>query len=215
MIKVYLISGLGADKRLYRNIKIDNADMIYADWIEPGKEDTLTSYAQKLIDEFHIGPGSVVIGTSLGGMITVEIAKKIRLKKAILISSIKTIKEAPFYFSLLRWFPVYKLMPNKLIVKMGELAKPVFGKMDTVEAYMFNSMLENSSPWFLKWAMGAVLKWKNKVIPANIYHIVGDSDYIFDHKKIKDAIIVKGGTHIMVFDKAKEINQLIAKILHN
>ena len=98
---------------------------------------------------------------------------------------------------------------------MGELAKPVFGKMDAVEAYMFNSMLENSSPWFLRWAMGAVLKWKNKVIPPNIYHIVGDNDYVFDHKKIKDAIIVKGGTHIMVFDRAKEINQLIAKILNN
>jgi pimeloyl-ACP methyl ester carboxylesterase len=215
MIKVYLISGLGADKRLYRNIKIDNAEMIYVDWIEPGKKDTLANYAQKLIDEYRIAPGSVVIGTSLGGMITVEIAKKIRLKKAILISSIKTVKEEPFYFNLLKWFPVYKLLPNKLIVKMGELAKPVFGKMDPVEAYMFNSMLENSSPWFLRWAMGAVLKWKNKIIPPNIYHIVGDSDYVFDHKKIKDAIIVKGGTHIMVFDRAKEINQLIAKILNN
>jgi len=215
MIKVYLISGLGADKRLYRNIKIDNAEMIYVDWIEPGKKDTLANYAQKLIDEYRIAPGSVVIGTSLGGMITVEIAKKIRLKKAILISSIKTVKEEPFYFTLLKWFPVYKLLPNKLIVKMGELAKPVFGKMDPVEAYMFNSMLENSSPWFLRWAMGAVLKWKNKIIPPNIYHIVGDSDYVFDHKKIKDAIIVKGGTHIMVFDRAKEINQLIAKILNN
>ena len=215
MIKVYLISGLGADKRLYRNIKIDNADITYADWIEPGKKDSLASYAQKLIDEYHIAPGSVVVGTSLGGMLTVEIAKKVKLKKAILISSIKTIKEEPFYFTLLRRFPVYKLMSNKLVVKMGELAKPIFGKMDQVEAYMFNSMLENSSPWFLKWAMGAVLKWNNKVIPANIYHIVGDNDYIFDHKKVKDAIIVKGGTHIMVFDRAKEINQLIAKILNN
>jgi len=215
MIRVYMISGLGADKRLYRNIRIDNADITYVDWIEPDKKDTLADYAQKLIDTYHIAPGSVVIGTSLGGLLTVEIAKKITLKKAILISSIKTIREAPAYFTFLRWFPVYKLMPNKLIVKMGELAKPIFGKMDQVEAYLFNSMLENSSPWFLNWAMGAVLKWKNKVIPPNIYHIAGDSDYIFDHKKIKDAVIVKGGTHIMVFDRAKEINQLIAKALNS
>lgn len=215
MIRVYMISGLGADKRLYRNIRIDNADITYVDWIEPGKKDTLATYAQKLIDQYQITSGSVVIGTSLGGMITVEIAKKIRLKRAILISSIKTIKEAPVYFTLLRWFPVYKLIPNKLIVSMGELAKPIFGKMDEVEAYLFNSMLENSSPWFLNWAMGAVLKWKNKIVPANIYHIAGDSDYIFDYKKIKDAVIVKGGTHIMVFDRANEINQLIAKALNS
>lgn len=215
MIKVYLISGMGADERIYRNLKIDNAEVTYANWIEPDKKDTLADYAQKLINHYHITPGSVVIGTSLGGMISVEIAKKIYLRKAILISSIKTIKEEPFYFTLLRWLPVYKLIPNKLIVKLGELAKPLFGKMDSMEVYMFNSMLENTSPSFLKWSMGAVLKWKNKTVPENIYHIVGDNDYVFDHKKIKDAVIVKGGTHIMVFDKAKEINQLIAKTLNN
>ena len=215
MNKVYLISGMGADERIYRNIKIDNAEITYANWIEPGKKDTLADYAQKMTDAYRIAPGSVVIGTSLGGMIAVEIAKKIGLKKVILISSIKTMVEEPFYFRFFRWFPVYKLIPNKLIVKLGELAKPIFGKMDTVEAYMFNSMLENSSPSFLKWSMGAVLRWINKVIPANIYHIVGDNDTIFDHRKIKDALIVKGGTHIMVFDRAEEINQLIAKILNN
>lgn len=215
MIKVYLISGMGADNRIYRHIKIVDADIIHVNWIEPDKKDTLADYAQKLIDQYHIEPDSVVIGTSLGGMIAVEIAKKMRLKKAILISSIKTVWEEPAYFKFFRWFPLYKLIPHKLMVKFGELAKPIFGKMDSAEAYMFNSMLENSSPQFLKWSMGAVLKWKNKIVPPSIYHIVGDNDYVFDHKKIKDAMIVKGGTHIMVFDKTKEINQLIAKILNN
>jgi hypothetical protein len=67
---------------------------------------------------------------------------------------------------------------------------------------------------FTEWAMSAILAWKNDIIPANIYHITGDKDLVFDYKKIKNATIVKGGTHIMIFDKASEINKLLKSILH-
>ena len=78
---------------------------------------------------------------------------------------------------------------------------------------LFNDMLVKSSPVFLKWAMGAVLHWDNKTIPANIYHIAGDKDLIFSYKKLKNVILVKGGTHIMVFDKAVETNKILKDIL--
>ncbi len=61
--------------------------------------------------------------------------------------------------------------------------------------------------------MTAVLKWKNITIPPNVYVITGDKDRVFNYKLIKDAIIVKGGTHIMIFDKAKEINKILKGIL--
>lgn len=213
MTSVFLIPGLGADKRIYKNIKLNNANITYTDWFEPEPDDTLSSYAQKLIDQYHITAGSVVIGNSLGGMIAVEIANKIKLKNVVLISSIKTVDEEPFYFSFFRWFPIYRLIPGSLFTRMGLLITPLFGKMYSVDAYLFNSMLQNTSPKFVKWAMGAALKWKNKTIPSNLYHIIGDKDLIFNYKKIKNATIVKSGTHIMVFDKAKEINQLLANIL--
>jgi hypothetical protein len=61
----------------------------------------------------------------------------------------------------------------------------------------------------------AALKWDNKIIPPNTYHITGDKDLVFDYKRIKDATIVKGGTHIMIFDKANEINKILKRILDN
>ena len=36
---------------------------------------------------------------------------------------------------------------------------------------------------------------------------------VFSYKRIKNATIVKGGTHIMVFDKSKQINKLLKDIL--
>jgi hypothetical protein len=50
-------------------------------------------------------------------MLAMEIANKIKLNKAILISSIKTIDEAPFYFTFFKWVPVYHLIPGGIFEK--------------------------------------------------------------------------------------------------
>ena len=208
-----MIPGMGADTRIYNNIDLLDNDVIPVNWIIPDINDTLTSYAQKLILQYHISNNSILIGNSLGGMIAIEIANMVPISKVILISSIKTINEAPWYFKLFRNIPVYKMLPNGLMNTGGVFIKPVFGNMKPDDLWLFKDMLKKSSPVFVKWAMGAVLKWNNQTIPPNVYHIIGDKDRVFNYKLIKDAIIIKGGTHIMVFDMAKQINKLLKTIL--
>jgi esterase/lipase len=213
MRKIFLISGLGADTRLYNNIDLLDNEVIPVDWIEPYLTDTLKTYAQKLIHQYHINSGSIVIGTSLGGMIAIEIANQVALNKVILISSIKTIHEAPWYFKAFRKLPVYKPMSGELLKKMGFLMKPIFGKYTADDIWVFEDMLKKSSPKFVKWAIGAVLAWKNETVPHNVYHLIGDKDMVFSYTRIKDATVIKGGTHIMVFDKAKQVNKILKGIL--
>lgn len=214
MSRIYLIAGLGADTRVYNNINLnDEHEVITVDWVEPNLNDTLVTYAQRLIYQYNIRPNSVLIGNSLGGIIAVEIAKFIPVEKVILISSIKTSDEAPWYFKLFRALPVYKLIPGKVFNLMGFMIKPLFGHMSREDAWLFSDMLKKSSPAFMKWAMYAILHWKNEIVPPNLYHITGDKDLVFDYKRIKNATIVKGGTHIMIFDKAKEIDKLLKGIL--
>jgi len=204
---------MGADTRIYNNIELLDNDVVPVDWISPDKNDTLNTYAQKLIQQYHITNNSILIGNSLGGILAIEIAKTVPISKVILVSSIKTINEAPWYFKLFKNVPVYQIIPNSLFGAGGVLIKSVFGKMKPEDLWLFKDMLKKSSPVFLKWAMGAVLKWDNQTIPPNVYHITGDTDKVFDYKRIKNATIVKGGTHIMIFDRAKEINKLLKSIL--
>lgn len=214
MSRIYLIAGLGADTRVYNNINLnDEHEVTTVDWVEPDSKDTLVTYAQRLIYQYNIKPNSVLIGNSLGGIIAVGMTKFIPVQKVILISSIKTSDEAPGYFKLFRALPVYKLIPGKLFNSMGFMIKPLFGHMSREDAWLFSDMLKKSSPVFMKWAMYAILHWKNDIIPPNLYHITGDKDLVFNYKRIKNATIVKGGTHIMIFDKAKEINKLLRGIL--
>jgi pimeloyl-ACP methyl ester carboxylesterase len=213
MSKIFLIPGLGADYRAYKDIDLQGYDVVLISWVEPEKNDTLSSYAQKLMDRYQITAGSIVIGNSLGGMLTMEIAKKIKLNKAILISSIKTVDEALKSFWWYRHIPLYKLIPAKIYTSSGFLVRFVMGKISKKNSALFIDMLRKTSPRFAKWAIGAIMHWDNRTIPENVYHIHGDKDLMFPYQRIKDATIIEGGTHIMIMTRAKDINQWLKNIL--
>jgi len=213
MSRVFMIPGMGADSRIYQHIRTNGYEQVLVNWFEPDKNDTLVSYAQKIKNQYGIADGDIVIGNSLGGMMAMEISKTITLKRTILISSIKTIGEAPWYFRLFRALPAYKILPGWLITHSAKVARYVVGNIGVHHMNLFTDMLHKSSVRFLKWSMRAALYWDNQIIPANTFHIVGDNDRIFDHHRIKNAAIVHGGTHIMIFDRAYEINQWLATVL--
>jgi len=99
------------------------------------------------------------------------------------------------------------------MTSMGIAIRFMFGKMSEADNRLFIDMLENSSPTFMKWAMYASLHWDNKTVPANVTIITGDNDKVFNYRRIGYPIIVKGGTHIMIFDRANEINAILKNIL--
>jgi pimeloyl-ACP methyl ester carboxylesterase len=215
MSKLFLVSGLGADGRIFNNLDFTGYDVTRIDWPEPNKFDTLRIYAQRLVDHYHIPQGSIVIGNSLGGMIGIEIAKIVKLKKTILISTIKTIDEAPGYFKVFQKVPVYNIIPENLLHSVDFVIERFFGAFRDEDSKLFGDMLKGWSTERLQWAMGAALHWDNTIIPENTYHINGDKDLVFPTKKIKDVIIVKGGTHIMMYDMPVEMNIILKGILNN
>ena len=104
-------------------------------------------------------------------------------------------------------------MPGKLFTKFGFAIRYIFGKMHKEQEQLFIDMLEKSSPKFIKWAMRATLYFDNKVVLPNTFTITGDKDKVFDYKRIKNAITIPGGTHIMIFDRADEVNAILKDIL--
>lgn len=66
MNKLFLIPGLGADERLFQHLKLDDYQVLPIKWIAPHPKDSLSSYAKKLVEHYHIDKGSTVLGVSLG-----------------------------------------------------------------------------------------------------------------------------------------------------
>jgi surfactin synthase thioesterase subunit len=213
--RLFLIPGLGADERLFNKLDLSGFDVVPVKWLRPDRNDTLTSYATKLIKEFGISDGDSLIGVSLGGMLTVEVAKQVKLKHAIIISSIKAGSEAPWYFAFFRAVPLYKIISGRAVQKLGPVIRPMFGYFaGDKEIAVFYSMLKNSDPVFLTWAMGAALHWNGEPAPCKIHHLLGDADLIFNVSRVKDAIIIPKGDHMMVYTRANEISPIISNILN-
>ena len=66
---------------------------------------------------------------------------------------------------------------------------------------------------FLKWAVGAILNWKEKSVPVNIKHIHGTADKLLPIRYVKADFEIKGGTHLMSINKPDEVAGLIKKLI--
>ncbi len=207
---VYYISGLSADHRIYQFLVIDGYESKAIEWAKHEEYDTMASYASKLIQQIDTTKPVVLIGTSLGGMMSIEIAKQIKVEHTFLISSIKTRFEQPAYFKFFRSFPMYEWLPNSVMGNPDFFMRFLFpAGMKKEWKELFADMFSKWSPAFLRWAMKAALNWNNETKIENYTHFHGDNDLVFPHKHIQNFQLIHGGTHIMVITKAREIKKLI------
>ncbi len=208
---IYLIPGLATDERSYKYLNLGNEDIRHIHWIAHLKGDTLASYALRLLEQIDTSRPVVLIGTSLGAMLAVEISKHIPTEKVILVSGIASRFEQPPYFKFFRNIPLYQWIPDFIFSNVGIWFKFLFQKRRLPASWkgLFTDMFSEHSPRFLKWCMHAALHWDNEHVPENMIRYHGDKDSVFPYKYIHQGIRIPNGSHIMIFTRAKEISHLI------
>ena len=210
---IYCVSGLGADERVFQNLKFEGYQPVHIQWIEPKKGESITDYTKRLSSQIK-AECPIIIGLSFGGIVAVEIAKHIATEKVILISSTKNQQEVPFYFQIFRWLPVYLLLPAKFLLWLGQLFASWFFSLESAnERKLLQAILFDTNARFMKWAIHQVVIWKNELIPENTYHIHGESDRIFPYQYVHEDFNVKQGGHFMIMNQAQYISHLIQQII--
>lgn len=212
MKKVYFISGLGADERVFSFLDLSFCEPVYINWIPPLKKESLESYALRLrkeIPETH----PVIVGISFGGMLATEMAKADPDIHAIIIASSKTTKEFPSYLRMAKYFPLYNWMPGKMLKRSAYMVKWVLGKNQKEQKRIILEIIRDTDIEFVKWAFGAILNWKNEIVPDNIIHIHGTADRLLPYRLVKADHLIEGGPHVLPLDKHEEVSALLKKIL--
>ena len=212
MKKVYFISGLGADRRVFEFLDLSFCQPVFLDWIKPLKNESLTSYAARLCSSVK-EPDAILVGMSLGGMMATEFARTHPAAKVIILASNKTSKEFPGYLRiLLNYLPLYKLTTRTLLIRIMPIILWFLGaKTERQRQLLRNVVMETDIP-FIKWSISAVAKWKSVGIPANVTHIHGTADRILPYKYVKPHYTVEGGEHLMIKTKPGEISALLKKL---
>ncbi|QZK90974.1 alpha/beta hydrolase [Flavobacterium sp. CHNK8] len=213
-IQVYFMPGLAASTTIFERIKLPETDfeMHYLEWEIPFDNETLVAYAKRIADKIaHKNP--VLVGVSFGGILVQEMAKHIAANKVIIISSVKSNTEFPVRLKLAKSTKAYKLIPMNLILNIESLAKFSFGEKVNQRLKLYEKFLSVRDIRYLTWAVEQVVLWDRVTIDESVIHIHGDLDDVFPIKNIKKCIVVKGGTHIMILNKYKWLNEKLPLII--
>ena len=214
IIHVYLMPGMAASSKIFEFIKLpENEFKIHLlEWITPLEKESINAYAfriSKVIKHENI----VLLGVSFGGVLVQEISKYVTVKKLIIVSSIKTMKELPKTMVMAKKTRVYKLIPTKLAKNISSLSKYVSSRRVVRRLDLYDKYLSVNDERYLDWAIKNMVTWNQQSYNPNIIHIHGDNDAVFPIKNISNCLTIKNGTHIMIIDKYKWFNQNLPKII--
>lgn len=213
-IPVYFMPGLAASATIFERISLpqDQFEMILLEWEIPLLEETLSQYAKRIaLKVTHENP--VLIGVSFGGILVQEMAQFLKVRRLIIISSVKSNQEFPIGLKLAKTTKAYKLIPTSLLLNIENLAKFSFGKKISAKIKLYEKFLSVRDIHYLDWAIEQVVLWNRTVVDKNTIHIHGDADEVFPIKNIQNCIVVKGGTHVMILTKYKWLNENLPRII--
>lgn len=210
MKDIYLLSGLGADQRVFQFLDLKGFRTHAIEWVKPKKDETVPHYAKRLLAQIKT-PKPILLGVSFGGILAVEIGKQIETDKIIIISSIKCKADLPRPLRIAGFLRMNKLIPAEALQKPNGVLFWFFGAETDHDKKLLADIVEDTEPGFTEWGIGAVASWKNAVCPDNVIHIHGTDDRIFPQQTPDYAI--EGGGHFMIVNRCDEISRILRKVL--
>jgi pimeloyl-ACP methyl ester carboxylesterase len=201
-VTVFLLPGLGATSELYDDyaFPFTTRAVNYQAPQVPGM--STAEYAAQLITENDIQPGDSLIGVSLGGMLSCEIAQLIPISKLTLVSSctdsdhlFPAIRPLRHLAHVIPWRIIQKLpFPSFLLNPSRQRALEMFRRADAT---------------FIRWACLQAATWKCPISHPDIIQIHGDQDPLFPATRQKITHLIRGGDHLMILSHLQQIAPLL------
>jgi pimeloyl-ACP methyl ester carboxylesterase len=207
-LPLILLSGMAADARLFAAQRAAFPGLRVPAWIAPRPRESLCSYAGRLAR--HIDPGRpcVVGGASFGGIVAVELAVHVHARACVLIASVRSPGELPWWCRLLR--PAAALGPEGL----GRLAGLV-AAAPSLSPGAAPHLRHLSAPEaaFQRWASWAVLTWRPSrgARQVRVYQIHGGADRTLPVRYTRPDVVVAGGGHLLAVTHPQAVNAFLRR----
>ena len=188
---IYCIPGLGLNHKVFQKLNIPSANLKFLDFIEPKPDESVSNYAARMAKNISDEDFSL-LGMSFGGMLSIEIARLMKVKQVFLISTVKNKMEMPSIFKYIDKLPTPNKSATKLAIETTVAFKPYYDNSDEEGNELFQEMLNEASHSFLNWALKEIANWQfDEQVNCPFYHIHGTSDLIFPIKNIDKAESLK------------------------
>lgn len=197
--KIFVFPGMGADARMYQGAWQQLAGACFVSWPALATRCDLDAVAERVIAEYKIDDDCVLIGSSLGGMVACEIAKKRRCRHLILLGSAVNKQEVN---PLLLWLqPLIHVAPLSWIQFSS-------GKVPMELTQMFH----DSDDVFIRSMCQAIHDWQGYENRApKAWRIHGVKDLVIQAPAEVDLLLDAG--HLLAMTHAQECVDFIETIL--
>ena len=214
-IPVYFMPGLAASPSIFENINLDENEfeVHLLEWKIPHKGETLQEYAKRMTEEIkHENP--VLIGVSFGGILVQEMNRIIKVRKTIIISSVKSNTEFPRRMKFAKLTKIYKLFPTSIIKNIEDyIPDSINQKYLKGRKELYKMYLSVRDKLYLEWSLEQVILWNRETPDPDVIHIHGNQDEVFPIKYIQNCIVLEKGTHIMIINRYKWLNEKLPELL--
>jgi len=213
-MNVYLISGLGADRKAFSRLTFPEGYRVFAlDWNEPDQDETLEHYAWRMSASITPHEPFILVGLSFGGIVAIEISRWLQPKKIFLISSIACRSQLPQKYRIMGALGIHRSFFLRWIKSGNAWVHYYFGVRSGRIQHYLDERIQQTSLNYLRWSLEAILNWKEEKKNALIYQIHGTRDRIFPVRLVQAEKIIPGGGHFMVLTHAKSISACIFREL--
>ena len=198
-----ILPGMGADSTMYPEKHFSRLTGIsFAEWPEYKNESSIQAVAERVIEEYVINKKMIVGGSSLGGVVAIQIAKITGIKKVILIGS----ATHPKYINpmLQKLSVISGMAPVKFLQFLA-------GKINYTGKSVISTMFEKSDSRFIKAMPKALLDWEGiGGYKGIICHIHGQLDRVI-YPPCSNVEIIPAGGHVISMTHGEVVAQYIKK----
>jgi pimeloyl-ACP methyl ester carboxylesterase len=209
--RLVLLPGLGADGRLFDPQRAEFPEIEVPAWLPYREEESLAAYAGRMAETIAPSAGMYLGGVSFGGMVALEMARRLGPRAVFLIASGRTGQAlAPH----LRYFGEFAhAFPQREFgdgAGLSRLYVRKFGKLTPAQEAFYAEMLADTRPAFVRWGIAAIPAWPGPgELPMPVYHIHGSDDELIPLAGVQPDEVVPGGGHLLNVTHAAEVNAFI------
>lgn len=193
-MRFVVLPGMGATSSMYAGEwrRLEGAHFV--DWPTYAGETTLRDVARRIIAEHSIHEVDIPVGSSLGGMVALEIAAQCHCDAVALFGSAVSLNEVNGFVRALA--PIANVAPVRLAqLVAGITSVPVLRQF------------ARSDPQFIKAMCIAAAKWEGVDFRGPVLRVHGVHDHIIS--KPKDAIMVDNAGHLLPVTHPGECVELL------
>jgi len=206
---IYLLSGQGGDHRLFSKLDLGDYPFKHIEYVVPQKGATMKDYATTLSSQIDQSQPFILIGTSLGGMLSCEMKEFMNPEKVIIISSAQNKSQLPNRYNFQKKIPLYKFVSGGVSKIGARIMQPIVEPDRKKEKEIFVSMLKGKDKKFMKRSIKMIMEWDKESFDESIIQIHGDDDSTIPIKNVLYTHLVPDGSHMMTLTRAEEINQIL------